>query len=161
MGGGTVDLNPFTSSRFGGIVDWFRAAVEWSTLALFALWASVQVKEWVKATSVVKQAQGNAVLFGSGAQATAVTAAGVITVLIVVFLVALLGWLGGQFAIPALIGVLDDSPFGGLLSGAAWMVNRCFPVGIIIAAFVTKAAWNFFAASIFAVCSTAVRFIVP
>jgi hypothetical protein len=161
MGGRTVDLDPFRADRFGGVVDWFRDACHWAAIVLFALWASSQVREWVKASAQIRQATGNAVVGGTGAQATALVAAGLMTVAIAAFIVALLAWLGGNFAIPALLGALGESPIAGLASGPAWMLNKCFPVSTIVSALVVRATWNLFAASIFGACSTVIRFIVP
>lgn len=161
MGGGTYDLDPFKPSRFGGLIDWFRSACAWTVIGFFAFWASMEVKEWVKASAALPQAKGNAVFGGTGAQLTALAAAGLITVVVGGFLVALIAWLGGEFAMPALLSALDDSPLTGAPATAAWMLNRCFPVETMVAAICVRAAWNFFATSIFAVAATAIRFIVP
>lgn len=161
MGGGVVDLNPFRSDRFGGVISWFRAATAWAVIVSFGLWASMQVKDWVKGVSVIRQATGNAVLGGTGGQATALVAAGIITVAVSVFLVALIGWLGGDFAIPAILSRLFQNPTSGLLSTSLWILDQCFPIATMIAALVARVSWNFYASSIFAVAMTVIRFVVP
>lgn len=161
MGGASVDLNPFRADRFGPLMAWFRSAVGWSVIALFGWWASAQVKDWVQGASRLPQARGNAVFGGTGAQATALIAAGIITVAVSVFLVGLAAWLVGDFAIPAVLAKMSQSPTAGLATQAAWMLDTCFPVGTIVAAAAARATWNFFAASIFAVAMTVIRFIVP
>lgn len=160
MGGKTVDLNPFRGDRFGPIIDWFRLATHWGILVMFALWASHQLKDWVKAVSQLRPAHGNALALGTGAQATAFTNAILITVVVSVFTVSLLGWLTGQFAIPALLSLLNANPTGGLAAGALWILDRVFPVGTIIAALVVRVAWNFYATSIFTVAMTTIRYFV-
>jgi hypothetical protein len=161
MGGASIDLDPFRSDRFGGIIDWFRTATVWAVIATFGAWASMRVAEWVRGAASIQQAKGNAILGGTGGQATALVAAGAITVFVSVFLVSLVAWLGGQFALPVIISTLSDVPWGGIPSGALWMLDRCFPVATIVAALVARVLWQFYAASIFAVAMTVVRFIVP
>jgi len=113
------------------------------------------------AASAINQAKGNPIIGGTGAQATALIAAGAITVAVSVFVVALLAFLAGDFAISNLLGTVGVNPTSGLAGGVAWMLDRCFPVGLMIAAVGARVAWNFYASSIFSVCTAAIRFIVP
>ncbi len=161
MGGGAVNLNPFGSDRFGGVVDWFRTATSWAVIVTFGVWASLRVSEWVRGASQIRQAKGNAVVAGTGAQATALLAAGVITVFVSTFFVAIFGWLYGDFALSSILAILPHNPLTGLASGAVWMLDRCFPIATMVAALVARVGWNFYASSVFAFAMTAIRFVVP
>lgn len=162
FGGLSFDLNPFRTDRLGGVIDWFRTAVGWLCVVLFGFWASKEVADWTKATSTIRQASGNAVVAGSGAQATALVAAAAITVAVGVFLVAIIGWLGsGVITLSGVLSTVGQNPTSGLIGGAAWMLDRVFPVSTILSCVVARLAFNFAAAKFFAVCMTVIRYIVP
>ena len=162
FGGKQFDVDPFRSDRFGGLIAWFRTAVSWLFIVLFGVWASKEVAEWTKATSTIRQAQGNAVAAGTGAQATALVAAAAITVAVGVFLVAILGFAGqNTMTLTRALGVVGVNPTTGLLGGAAWMLDQVFPISVMLLCVVGRMAFNLAAAKLFAVCMTVIRWIVP
>lgn len=161
FGGGVFDLNPFRADRAGPVVDWFRSAMSWMTIALFGVWASRQVAEWSRGVSMLHQAKGNPVVGGTGAQATALIAAGLMTAAVATFTVALLGWLAGDFSILNVIAVVSTNPLSTMPGIAAWMLCKLLPVGTMLAAIGARITWNLYASKIFAVCVAVVRFIVP
>ncbi|HEU5078509.1 MAG TPA: hypothetical protein VFT72_04815 [Opitutaceae bacterium] len=161
FGGGVFDLNPFRADRGGPVVDWFRSAMSWMTIALFGLWASRQVAEWSRGVSMLHQAKGNPVVGGTGAQATALIAAGLMTAAVVTFTVALLGWLSGDFSLVNVLSLVTTSPLSTMPGKAAWMLCKLLPVGTMLSAIVARITWNFYAAKIFAFCTAVVRFVVP
>lgn len=161
FGGGTFDFNPFSSDRFAAVCSWFRAATAWLTIALLAGWVWTQMGEWVRGFSTVPQAKGNPIVGGTGAQATALTAAALMTTAIVAALTALVGWSFGDINVPSLIGSITTNPMATIPAGALWMLDQVFPVATMLTALVARIAFNVYASALFAGCAAVVRFIVP
>lgn len=162
FGGGEIDTNPFRSDRLGPVVDWFRSAVSWLCVVLYGMFISTRIGEWVRGASAIRQARGNAVAAGTGAQATALVAAAAITVAISVFLVALLGWISGDVVnLGNMLGAVGVNPMSGAPAAVAWMLDRIFPVSMMITCLAGRLAFNFYAAKIFAVAMAVIRWIVP
>lgn len=161
FGGKTFNLNPFTSDRFGGVVSWFRGAMAWLVLVLLARHCWTRISEWTKGLATIRQARGNPVLAGTGAQATGLLAAGLMTVAVTVAVTALLGWFYGDISITYLVTILHSNPLTGLFSGSVWMLNQYLPVGTIVSAAVAAASFEMYSATVFAFCMTVIRFIVP
>ena len=161
--GKTFDLNPFRADRLGPVVDWFRFATYWAVLAGFAFWAGSQVNEWVRGFSTVRQATGNAVVGGTGAQATALLSAGIITVAFAVGVTALVGWLVGDFSLSSLLNAITTNPVGNIgakVVGALWMVDQMFPMSTIITALIMRVTWQFYAARVFGLAAVTVRWCI-
>lgn len=161
MGGASFDLNPFRSDRFGPLASWFRAAMSWLVVVVFGKWASEKVAEWSRGSAPVHQAVGNTVAAGTGGQATALIAAGIMTAAFATFIVGMLGWLTSSFSITNVLSILGANPLAGGPSGALWMVDQLFPVSMIIAGAGARITWNLYASKVFMVCMTLVRFVVP
>lgn len=161
FGGSTVDMNPFRSDRFGPAASWFRAAMVWLVLTVLGAWVWSQVADWTRGFSTMKQARGNTVLAGTGAQATALVAAGLITVAVVVGATALMSWSFGEISFSLIRTVSLRNPLVGLAGGALWMLNNLFPVATIVTALVARMSFNMFAAPLFATAAAAVRFVIP
>lgn len=161
FGGKPVDLNPFRSDRLGPVADWFRTATAWLVVVSFGIWASTAVAEWTRGASQIRQAQGNPVVGGTGAQATALVAAAAITVAVSTFIVALVGWLAGDLGFSSIVNALGANPMSGAPGAVAWMLDRMFPVAMMVSALVARVSWNLYAAKIFAVAMSVIRFIVP
>lgn len=161
MGGHVINVNPFAEGRFSGLADWFRGALAWVTLVILGIWTWGQVAEWTRGFSTVRQAQGNAVIGGTGAQATALIAAGIITTAIVVGTTALIGWSFGEISLPTMVAKISTNPLSGLASGSLWLLDQFFPLGTMLAALVARMSFHIFASSLFAGVATLVRFVVP
>lgn len=162
FGGKSFDLNPFRADRLGPVVDWFRVALAWLCIISYGVWISKEVAEWTKGMSTIRQAQGNAVMGGTGGQATALLAAAAITVAVAVFMVALIAWLAGDIVtIGTMIQTIGINPMAGAPAGVAWMLDKTFPIATMLTCLVARMTFNFYAAKIFAVAMTTIRFIVP
>lgn len=161
FGGGTYNFNPFTGDRMGTIASWFRQAMAWLTIITLAAWVWMQMKDWVQGFSTVPQAKGNTVAAGTGGQATALAAAGLMTVAIVAGLTALVGWTFGEITIPALLASVTTNPMSSMPTGVYWMVDQLFPVATMITALGARATFNMYGSTLFAGCAAVVRFIVP
>ena len=161
FGGASYDLNPYRSDRLGPAIDWFRIAMAWVCIVVYGIWLSKEVSEWMKGASVLPQAKGNTVA-GTGGQLTAAAAAVVMTVVVSVFVVALVSWLAGDIVTFSLaISKASLNPTDGMPRAVAWMLDRTFPVATMITCLVARLTFNVYAAKLFAVCMTVIRYIVP
>jgi len=161
FGGATFDFNPFSNARFAAVCSWFRTATAWLVLVLLGTYIWSQVAEWTRGFSTIRQASGNAVLGGTGAQATALVAAGLMTVAVVVSITAILAWSMGDITLTFIKASALTNPLSGIPSGVFWMLNQVLPVTTIISAAVARMSFNMYAAPLFAGCAAVVRFIVP
>lgn len=161
FGGGSFDLNPFSSDRLGEVASWFRSAVAWLAIVSLGGWVWSQLGDWVRGISMLPQAKGNTLVAGTGAQATALVAAGLMTTAIVVAITAILSWSFGELTIPTLISTALSNPVGAMPAGALWMLDQIFPVGTLVVCLVAKLSFNIYAAGLFATCAAVIRFIVP
>jgi len=161
MGNATLDLNPFRADRLGPVVSWFRSAVKWLTLVLFGSWVWSKFSEYIRASSTVRQAQGNAIAAGTGGQATAFVAAGIITAAAAVAIGALVGWSFDGMGLGTLLAATSQNPLAGMPAAALWALNMLLPLSTLLACFVGKMMFERFAVGIFVGLMTVVRFCVP
>ena len=164
IGGRAVNVNPFTSERFLVAVEWFRQALAWVTLVLLGRWVWQQMGEWIRGFSTVQQAKGNTVVAGTGGQATSLIAAGIITVIIVTGTTGLIGWAFGDITLPSIATAVSANPFTDMSSsmpGAYWVLNKVFPVGLMVTALLARVTFNIYASTIFSGVMAAIRFVVP
>lgn len=161
MGGATFDMNPFRDDRLGPIAVWFRGALQWLSVTLLGGWVWKQFSEWLKAFNMTQQAKGNPIAAGTGAQATAFAAAGIISAIVLAAVAALVGFSFDSISLSSLIGGVTTNPLTGMASASLWMLDKCIPVGTLLTCFTAKIAFERFAAGIFAAASTAIRFVVP
>jgi hypothetical protein len=161
FGGQTFDLNPFQSSRFASICAWHRKACEWLAVVLFGLWCAKEASAMIRGLTAARQATGNTVFAGTGGQATAFIAAGIITVIMAVAIVAVCTFSTTNLGGGTLLSVIDDDPFSGLIGGAVWMMDQLFPLGAVIACFAGRLVWQAAAQSAFTLAAAAIRFVVP
>jgi len=158
---GTVDINPFRSDRFGPIASWFRSAFSWLLGVLFAIAVAKEASACIKGVSQAQQAKGNPVLAGTGAQATALIAAGVMTALIVAAIVAVIALAVSDFGFGTLASVFSANPYSGLPGGVAYCLDQVMNLGHVVLYLLSLATLPLFFAKIFAATSAAVRFVVP
>lgn len=161
FGGRVFDLNPFQSERFASIAAWHRKACEWLAIVLFGVWCSVEAGKMVRGVNTANQAKGNTVVAGTGGQATSLIAAGLITVVVAIALVAIGAFATTNLGGGTLLGMIDDDPFSGLLGGTVWMMDQLFPLGAIVSCFVGRLVWQAAAQTAYVTAAAAIRFIVP
>jgi len=161
FGGNTINFNPFTTERLGPVADWFRYALEWLILVVLGIWVFKENKSYVLALGGVQQAKGNPVFGGTGAQATALIAAGIMSAIVVVFVTALLAWSFGGLNMVGFVSKIGVNPFLGLLADSFWMLTKVYPVEVTIAALLARLTFNAYASPLYLVCLTAVRFVIP
>jgi len=161
FGGQTFNMNPFASDRFQDVCDWFRTAVAWTALILLGVWAWPQFGDCLRGMMQARQARGNAVVGGTGGQATALLAAGIITVAALTAIVGLAGWAFDSVSFPAIRAAMLENPVTGIPTKVFWMVNQLFPVSVLVTCFVAKIAWNMWSTTIFLTFASVVRFVVP
>jgi len=161
FGGKTFNMNPFSNDRFATICSWFRQATAWLALVTLGVWVWMQIREWLGVFSGVQQAKGNPVAGGTGAQATAFVAAGLMTAAIVTGVTGLLAWTFGDISLPAIRSAAMTNPLTTLPAQAAWMLDQLFPVATLVSCLIARLSFNMYAAPLFATCQAVVRFIVP
>lgn len=161
FGGATIDCNPFAHSGLLTVAHWFRSACAWLALVTLGVFVWKDMGEWVRGFSTMRQAQGNTVAAGTGAQATALAAAGLITAAVVVCMTALVSWSFGDISFAAIRSLAVTSPMVGLPTAALGMLSEVLPVSTLVGCAVAKYSFRFYGASLFAACAAVVRFVVP
>jgi len=161
FGGATVDFNPFSPGRMGGLASWFRSAIAWVVLMTLAYMIFQETKQFFIAASAAQQAKGNTIAAGTGGQATSLLAAGLITAAFVTLVTALMGFTFGEITIPNLIANMTVNPTTSAPAHMMWFLDQFLPLATIITAFVARVAFPVYGQAVYAVFVTAVRFIVP
>jgi len=161
FGGAAVNLNPMANASLLTIAHWFRGALEWLVLVYLAIDIWKAIAEWMRGYSSMRQAQGNAVAAGTGAQATALVAAGIMTTAIVVAMTALMSWAFGSITMSTLTGLAAVSPMAGLPTAVLGFLSEFFPISTIVSALLARVSFAMYGSTLFATCSAAVRFTVP
>ncbi len=162
FGGATFDFNPFSSERFAVICGWFRTACAWLALVTLGVWVWTQTRGWLHAFSGLQQAKGNTVVAGTGGQATAFLAAGLMTAALVTAITGLMAWSFGDISFALIKTVVGTTnPLATMPAAVFWMCDQLFPVATLCACLVARASFNMYAAPLFAFCQAVVRFIVP
>jgi len=112
-------------------------------------------------SSPAPQAKGNTILAGTGGQATALVAAGLLSVIVVASITALFAWGFDSLSMSGMRTLSATNPMGGMAAGAYWMLNTVFPVATLLSCLLARASFNLYASTIFAGCAAAARFVVP
>jgi len=161
MMGHEVDMDPFKSDRFGPIASFLKAGLAWACIVWFGVWATKETSAMLRGMAAARQAQGNAVAAGTGAQATALVAAATITVAFLAGVTGLMAFLSHDFGAGSILGMFTESPYDGIPGGVAYCLDQCFPLGVAAACLIGRVAWSLTAQSIFGVFASVVRFVVP
>lgn len=161
FGGATVNFNPFSEGRMGGVAAWFRSATAWLTLMLLAYAIFEECKQFFIASAAARQAQGNPVLGGTGAQGTALIAAGLITALFVVLVTSLMSYAFGDITLPTLISNMSVDPLTAAPANMLWFLNQFLPLATLLSAFVMKISFRFYGMGLYGGFLTAIRWVVP
>lgn len=161
FGGATINLNPFSSDRFGVVMDWFRSATQWLVLVLLGAWLWKEIAQWTRDAASIPQAKGNTIAMGTGGQATGLVAAGIITTALIVGTTALLAFTFGSVSLGSLLTNMSANPIVGMAGGALWMLEQCLPVGTIITCALVRMAFPMFGTALYATVATTIRFVVP
>lgn len=161
LGGQTFNLDPFSAGRFATVATWFRQAVKWLLGVLFFTHVVTVCAPYIRGISQAQQAKGNPVIGGTGAQATALVAAGLMTAAIITCIAALLAVAFADVGFGTLASVVSANPYAGLPGTAAYILDQLFPLGAIVLFFVGRPLVDLAFMKIFAAASTVVRFIVP
>jgi len=161
FGGAVFDFNPFTEARLGAVASWFRQACHWLAVVTFGVWIWMQIGTWTRGINQARQAQGNAIAGGTGAQATALTAAGLLTAAILGGLVLLVAFSFDSLNLASVMVQLGTNPLTGMLAGSYWMLDQLLPIGTLITCLLARVAFSFSASSIYVGVATLARFFVP
>jgi hypothetical protein len=161
FGGSSFDLNPFSNSRFAGVCAWFKSACLWLVVLQFAFFAWAEVKTSFALAIVAPQAKGNTIAAGTGGQATALLAAGGITVALLAFFLAVMALFTGDFSLASIASHLGSDPLIGIGSGVLWMIEQLLPVSFIIGAYVFRLVFKVSCLKLVLGLAAVVRFVIP
>lgn len=161
FGGLSFDLNPFSNSRFAGVCAWFKSACLWLVVLQFAFFAWAEVKTSFALAIVAPQAKGNTIAAGTGGQATALLAAGGITVALLAFFLAVMALFTGDFSLSSIASHLGSDPLVGIGSGVLWMIEQLLPVSFIIGAYVFRLIFKVSCLKLVLGLAAVVRFVIP
>lgn len=160
FGGATVNFNPFANSGMATIAEWFRSATLWLALLLLGQFIFGQLKMSLDTVATARQATGNPVVGGTGAQATAAVNAGLITAAALVLITALVAFSFESLDVPALISNLGTNPLTGMSADVYWFLDQFIPCATLITCAVARAAWHLYAGPVIATYITLCRFFI-
>lgn len=153
-----MNLNPLANSDIAAIAEWFKTIVTVLVFILFEAWVWHQFSSQFANTLLTPQNRGNAVLGGTGGQATSLVATTIIGIIILGL--PALAWAvysGGLSALGGPTGAIDWMPATNDKFGQAWyLLNAVIPTGTILIVWasvviVRKAGFVIFTAAQFAV----------
>ena len=151
--GVNINLNPASNPLVSSLADFLKQVVTWLAGLGFAWWCWGEFDRAVRHLLHAEQAKGNAIIGGTGGQATALIAAGAITALLIA--VPLAFW---AFATYDITPVSNPSGPGSI---ALYLLFFFLPVpyllSLVTAAFVVRKA----ALVLVAATATLIRFVVP
>lgn len=151
--GYTFNLDPLSDSSVATLASFTRELITFLVSVLLLWWVWGEFSTVVQTLIHSRQAQGNAVLGGTGAQATALIAAAAITGILV--------------TIPALYWAVADVSLEPMSSGsgplgiAFYLFRAFFPVEFLLSAAATCFVIRKGALVLVATTATLIRFIVP
>jgi hypothetical protein len=132
-GVGTINLDPANNPLIATAATWIKSAVQWIALSLYAWWIYGQMNRRAETMMLVPQAKGNAVVGGTGGQATAALSAVAITVAIflaVPTLWAVAGTPGMTHYWDGANSVFSSS--SSVVGGALYLLGFFVPVAFIL-----------------------------
>jgi hypothetical protein len=152
----TFDLNPVNDSSLSPVVTFMRNAFRALVLGLYLWWLWAEVEDSIKSCLAAQQAKGNAVLGGTGGQATALVAAGLIT--------------AALLAVPTVVFALRDNSLSlgatglgslGMAGSAVAFLNQFVPLTEIMASLTSVWIVKKGKVAQILLVSGIIRFIVP
>ncbi|WP_269538154.1 hypothetical protein [Cerasicoccus fimbriatus] len=166
LGGETISLNPFDYSEFNELSSYIKKLIFWFAFLFYSIRCIDTVAHLSLETLRMKQAKGNNAFAGTGAQITALIAAGLITVALLTVPTLLIGLFDPEYGgldwfTLGNTNPLDPSGFSSFIEMAVAMVDAFIPmVPIIYFVFQWVALRVWGTAAILGIASL-VRFIVP
>jgi len=160
FGGATVNFNPFADTNMYNIAQWFRYATQWLAYLLLGRFVFEQIALNTRSMSTANQADGKPLISGTGAQASAVFNAIILTSAFVIGVVALLAWTFESISITSLISNLGTNPLLGMSENVYWFLNQFLPIATLITCAVARASWHLYANIAMGVYYTVARWAV-
>jgi len=127
---GVVNLDPASNAQIAAYLLFLKRLCGWFFFAQFSWWAMREFKSIMFAAASMTQAKGNTVLAGTGAQATALIAAGVICGLFIA--IPATYWL---MVDPAWVDTEADNPFSSattIVAAALYLLSLCLPYQLLL-----------------------------
>lgn len=160
FGGATINFNPFAYAGMASIAAWFRAATEWLCLLLLGQFVFAELRKSLDTVATTRQATGNPVVGGTGAQGTAAVNAGLITAAALVLLAALVAWSFDSVNFAGLVANLTASPLVGMGADVFWFLDQFLPLMTMIVCAVARAAWHLYSGPVIITYVTVCRWFI-
>ena len=160
MGGRTLNVNPFANATIKAMANGLRTALQWLALIMLGSWIWQQMSEWIRGVAAAQQAKGNPVFAGTGAQATALLMATAITAAVVVAITALMAFTFGEISMGFLKSNAAINPLAGFSAATLGFLGEIFPIVTMISCLICRMTFNMYAAGIYAVVMSVIRFAV-
>lgn len=160
FGGATIHFDPVTIG-ISGVLAGFRTALLWLVWVLYGQRVWAILAPYVRGVGTARQAQGNAVAGGTGAQGTALVAAGLISAAVIVGVTALMALLA-DIGFGSVTGILSAAlPWASMPTHVVWLLDQVFPIAAVTLAALGLLVVHASAAKLYLVMVAAVRYIVP
>jgi len=153
----TFSLDPSSDPVVSLVIEWIRAFMAWCIVLAFWWWLWAEFKQLMGLAMLLPQAKGNTVAAGTGGQATALIAAGAISVF-------LLGVPAAFFAVNTFGAGMDANPFSGAsgpVAVALYLLYMFFPVEVLVSALVAAFAVRKGGIVILTGVAALIRFVIP
>lgn len=155
---GPISLDPGENETIRIFCDYVKLITGWALLAAFAWWTWAEFSGLVGSTVTAQQAKGNPLLGGTGAQATALIAAGILALIFVGIPAAFWAYVTTD------VTSLDENPFSsssGPVQTALYLLALVFPyqlaLTLLASAFIIRKAKVVMILGV----NAAIKFVVP
>lgn len=162
VGMATVDMNFLNNETALRIASLIRGFSFWCLIYFFMVWVQEKTQILVMGLNQAEQAKGNPVIAGTGAQATALSAAIVITSIILAAFVAIFSLITSSFlSLSSMWSFLGLNPLADIGSGPAWFIDQLFPVSTLWAILIGRLVFSWSALAVYQFSVTLIRHVVP
>lgn len=164
--GHTIDANPMNHPLIAECIYFTRKILFWFAFFWYAFNCFKEINELSRQSLQLQQAKGNAVLGGSGAQATAFTAATVITGILLTLPIALWGQfdtsIGGlTWGDLATTNPIDTAGTSAIIQAAVWLCLQFIPLQQLIGMWIGYMTLKTQGTALLAGVATLIRYVVP
>jgi len=159
-----ISLDPADYPIITAFAAWIKAFLAWTVFVGFEWWLWGQFKEIMREIQTgARPAKGNAVIGGTGAQATSLVVATAITAVVVT--VPTLFWAAADAGVTNILGIVTVNPAtdgsgGDNVGRALYFLGVCFPLGTCLSTFTTMATIRKYGLLLVTGVHTVVRFFV-
>jgi len=153
-----LDLNPLDYAIVADVLAWFKVCITFLVLAVFEWFIWDEFTTYWRTSWAVGQARGGAVIGGSGSQATALLAGGIIVAVLIGLVPVLFSMFGDRFtALGGSPGSSELSPTAGAFGLAFQVVRAAIPLTLIFACITQAFLVKKFGSQMFGAAAAAIK----